>query len=207
VPVSGVPITTIPAGGYVGLRLASLKMCKPVFLRVKRGGLHIKKLVYTPGRGRFQARSSLLSWTPSPVSHSVSARVDSSPQHHGFVIRMLAAIARQKEADKAQTRLSSFTFRSPTLQLPKLIQHPFSRASLDWPTPSSYGFRFDRELTWSCLFSRTTQVGTNRTRLFTMAKKPRYLQSPMGVGLNWSSNFGHQLRFHAASFSIATGDR
>jgi hypothetical protein len=25
--------------------------------------------------------------------------------------------------------------------------------------------------------------------------------------LNWSSNSGHQLRFHAASFSIATGDR
>lgn len=25
--------------------------------------------------------------------------------------------------------------------------------------------------------------------------------------MNWSSNFGHQLRFHAASFSIATGDR
>ena len=28
-----------------------------------------------------------------------------------------------------------------------------------------------------------------------------------GASLNWSTNFGHQLRFHAASFSIATGDR
>nr|POA11095.1 hypothetical protein C1892_28000 [Pseudomonas sp. MPBD7-1] len=27
------------------------------------------------------------------------------------------------------------------------------------------------------------------------------------ASLNWSTNFGHQLRFHAASFSIATGDR
>ena len=30
---------------------------------------------------------------------------------------------------------------------------------------------------------------------------------PVGASLNWSTNFGHQLRFHAASFSIATGDR
>ncbi|PTC31560.1 hypothetical protein C9382_05650 [Pseudomonas aylmerensis] len=29
----------------------------------------------------------------------------------------------------------------------------------------------------------------------------------VGAGLNWSSNLGHRLRFHATSFSLATGDR
>ncbi|SDP48060.1 hypothetical protein SAMN04489798_5924 [Pseudomonas arsenicoxydans] len=32
-------------------------------------------------------------------------------------------------------------------------------------------------------------------------------QAAIAGRLNWSSNLGHRLRFHAANFSLATGDR
>ncbi|PNB69463.1 hypothetical protein C1X64_30440 [Pseudomonas sp. GW456-E7] len=51
---------------------------------------------------------------------------------------------------------------------------------------------------------------TPRGALWSIASKlapTGFSAALVGASLNWSTNFGHQLRFHAASFSIATGDR